>query len=397
MNDELIQEAYYGKLPEFIKIEELLDIIIKKAKKEGPLKCNPNKYPEMKKINAILCKVFGFKKSIIYWEVPRTPNAYTYSMTALLIYTDKSKFITKTDRGFYDNTKTTVLSVYISVGCIEAGLTAQEFLACILHEIGHNFDMSSYQKFDLMLRGIFNPLIMYDIHKIKKQPEENRKNTEKLKLDIHKDIKNENDDIFNNQRRRNRLFKDWMKVMEKVFRESAIINTLMTPYYMVANISGFILMPFFNLVTLASKKGELFADSFATAYGYGKDLITALNKLCDTTRYYDPKSHMFRFFNDLSTLQGEIVSALYDCHGTNMERCQECIEKLKWDLKHNDFPPELKQELVNEINTMTSCYKQFMKYDEDEKLMITKTFRKLSNILFHGKLNISKFLKRNKV
>ena len=113
--------------------------------------------------------------------------------------------------------------------------------------------------------------------------------------------------------------------------------------------------------------------------------------------YYNPKSPVMKFFMDLSNLQSEIVISLLDVHGTDMERCQECIEKLKWDLKHNDFQPELKEELVNEINKMTKIYKSFYKFDKDEQYKITKTFRRFCAILFHGKPNIQKFFKRNKV
>ena len=73
----LIQEAYYGKLPEFEMIEELLTNIIEKVKKD-PKKCNPNKYPEMKKIQKLFTKIFGFKKSIIYWEPYNYEDAYKY-------------------------------------------------------------------------------------------------------------------------------------------------------------------------------------------------------------------------------------------------------------------------------------------------------------------------------
>lgn len=397
MEDKLIQEAYYGKLPEFIKIEELLASVIQKAKKEGPLKCNPNKYPEMQKICKMFCKIFGFKKSIIYWEVPRVPDAYTYSMTAMLIYTDKKKFIQKTDRGFYDNSGTTILTVYISVGCLETGLTEQELLACILHEIGHNFDLSNYHKFDMILQSILNPLLFHETHEIKKHPEDTRKEAENYKKKVYKDVKSENEEIYNNQRRRNRKFKNYEKDMEKYIKQNNISNFRSIPIHAITNIAKFIFMPFVNAYTLAGKKGELFADSFATAYGYGKDLISALGKLSDTRRYYDPKSKVSIFLNDLATLQGEIVSSLSDVHGTDMERCQECIEKLKWDLKHNDFPPELKQELVNEINSMTACYKEFTRRTPEEKLKITKAFRKLVAVVFNGKLNLAKFLKRNKV
>ena len=61
----LMQEAYYGKLPEFNEMEKLFDSIIARVKKEKE-KSNPNKYPEMKKISKLFCKIFGFKKEAFF-------------------------------------------------------------------------------------------------------------------------------------------------------------------------------------------------------------------------------------------------------------------------------------------------------------------------------------------
>ena len=55
-NELLVQEAYYGKLPEFNQLEELLDSVIKKIKKQK--NSNPNKFPEMRKIQNIFSKLF---------------------------------------------------------------------------------------------------------------------------------------------------------------------------------------------------------------------------------------------------------------------------------------------------------------------------------------------------
>ena len=151
----LMQEAYYGKLPEFEQMEKLFDVVIAKAKKEGQ-KCNPNKYPEMKKIEKLFCKLFGFKKSIIYWEPYNMANAYTYSINTFLIFANKKeKMIEKQKNGFYDTTHSIVLTVYLSVGLIlTENMTPRELIGVILHEIGHNFDLSGYHLINYYLNCI---------------------------------------------------------------------------------------------------------------------------------------------------------------------------------------------------------------------------------------------------
>ena len=64
--ENYVQEAYYGKLPEFEELEKQFDKLIRHAKKDGIRKCNPNQYPEQKKTCQIFSTLLGFKHSYIY-------------------------------------------------------------------------------------------------------------------------------------------------------------------------------------------------------------------------------------------------------------------------------------------------------------------------------------------
>ena len=100
---------------------------------------------------------------------------------------------------------------------------------------------------------------------------------------------------------------------------------------------------------------------------------------------------------DLGKFQSEVYVAFFDCHGTNQERCKHILHKLKKDLKKNDFPPELREELVNEINRISRQHKQLRKFDENERFKLTKVWRKVSHFLFGGIPGISKLLPRHQV
>lgn len=390
-SDGLVEESYYGKLPEFVEMEKLFDTIIAKSKKEGLTKCNPNNYKEHKRICSLFCKLFGFKKALIYWEPYSEGNAFTYSLNAFIVFSDKSKMIKKTEKGFYDSSHSIILTVYITTGLIELGLSSRELIAVILHEIGHNFDYSTYHKFDAFISSILTlGSTAVTINKYKD-------NLNDIKLEIDKKIKKQDNDIYNKQKTRDKLSKNWYKNITSRIKYNAVYNAIMMPINTIVDVIYVGLCPLYTINNLAGKKGELFADSFATAYGYGSELITSLKTLGDLNKFYDPKSHVMKFFMDLSKLQSEIVISLIDVHGTDMERCQECIEKLKYDLKHNEFQPELKKELAEEINKMTMAYKAFSKFDKNEKYKITKLARKICAVLFRGKPNIIKFFKRNKV
>lgn len=397
--DNIITEAYYGKLPEFETIEKCLDKIIIRVKKEGFAKANPNKYPEMKTINKLFCKIFGFKNSYIYWEPDNGPNGATVTMGAYLIYTDKSKYIEKTDRGFYDKTGTTVLTVYTSLGIIRLGLTSREILSVILHEIGHNFDMSDYQKIEFFGLKLLHPELKELKEYMLANPEKARQELEDIKLKSFNKNTKKMDKLYGNAKKRQKeldLYKPekYGKIIERVDKR----NMKFTPLYLLDAVFS----PIINVGRAAfpsyasGKKGELFADSFATAYGYGTELISGLNKMNSEMVNVNPKSPSKRFFRTLSEFYYEVSSNI-DVHGSNMERCQECIEKLKWDLRHNDFPPELKRELVNEINSLTHMYKEFSRLEPNERYVLLKLYRKFVKVTSNGKRSFMKFLPRNKV
>ena len=101
---------------------------------------------------------------------------------------------------------------------------------------------------------------------------------------------------------------------------------------------------------------------------------------------------------DLNEASFEIFNGMNgDVHGTHQERAKSCIKKLKADLKKEDFPPELKEELQNEINKLEDRYRKLITATPDDKLRITKIWRRVCNFLFNGANNFYKFFKRNQV
>ena len=391
--ENYVQEAYYGKLPEFEELEKQFDKLIRHAKKDGIGKCNPNKYPEQKKICQIFSKLFGFKQSYIYWEPFYQANAYTYSLNVFMIYSDKKQLIEKRpDKGFYDSSHSIILTVYITTGLLEKNMSARELIAVILHEIGHNFDYSGYHNFESILYAIttFGTSI-FQIHKYKNK-------TNDMKEDYLLQTQMNEKDYYDHQRKRDKINQKMKEAEKNYYKKQQLYRGLIFPLSIPMKMLGFVCSPVLQIADVASKKGELFADSFATAYGYGPDLISALNKLEDNKPIYNPKSSVNKFFFDLGKLSWEMTANITaECHSSNMERCQKSKEKLKWDLKHNDFPPQLKQNLVDEINSLTAMYKSYYTKSEDEQYGITKIYRKYLHLIWGGRPNLTKFLKRNKV
>lgn len=384
----VINEAYYGKLPEFETIEKLLDNISKKIKAD-PKKCNPNKYPETKQIEKLFCKVFGFKKSFLYWEPFNQGNAYTVALNALILFSDKKDAIVKlSNTGFYDQSGKSVLTIYISNGLIlRDDLSSKELLAVILHEIGHNFDVSKYHLIEYMLDAISS--LGTSIYQYKKTDIDEAKLNYKDKLTEHDEY------LYDHDTKRAKENNTNDANMKKIYKINIWLNGILSSTRLGIHI---LLSPFAQLLNLGNKKGEIFADSFPSAYGYSVELVSALNKLGkEKDFYYKPTNGVTKFLYDLYNFNEEIFVSLSDCHGTNQERCKDCLLKLQWDLKNNDFSPELKEELINKINETTDIYKQFIDKSEYEKMPITRAWHHIVNTIFGGRVGFAKFFPRHKV
>lgn len=390
--DRLIEERYFGQLPEFKEMEYYLQRIIDKIKAD-PKHSNPNKFPENEKLQNLMKKVFGVKRSIFYWEPFNIENAYTVACNVLLLIGDSGKYLQKRETtGFYDESHKMVLTIYLYPGVITVSkLTARELLAVILHETGHNFDKSGYHLFSL----IINSFLTFGMNILGTLAYKNKEN--KLKLDYYKQVKKEDDPIFDDTKKRDEINNILMKQYKDYYKGLTWRTVLSLPLNIMALPVLAFACPFIQIGGLSSKAGEVFADSFATAYGYGTELVSALEKFNNTEKYYKPKTPLQIFMNDLGMFQAEVYRAFFECHGSNQDRCKNCINKLKADLKKNDFPPELREELINEINRISAQYKQLISFDEHERYKLTKIWRKINHYLFGGIPHIYRFLKKHRV
>lgn len=393
-NNELFMEAYYGKLPEFEEIEMLFDSIIKRARADG-YDSNPNKYVETKKIENIFAKVFGLKKMVLYWIPSNVKNAYTVTIQSILLFGESKDYIEKrTDRGFYDTSGRSVFTVYAYTGLLQKdiNLSAHELTAILLHEFGHNFDYSKYHMISFLVDCLVNPGYANSIENNKSIEDHN-----KIKDEYLKNTKKYWNKIYASKPERKRKDREYKRAMEKALRTGMfqktirfIASTLTLPFILIISLPV-------QLLSLDGKKGELFADSFATSYGYGSDLITGLEKLGDVSKIKVEHSKGLDIMRDLNNCMDEIFIGLLEIHGTTQERCKETIKKLEADIRSSDFPPELEEELHDELNKVKARYMELLAVSENGDDKILKSWRKICNVIFGGAPNIAKLFKPNRV
>jgi hypothetical protein len=390
--NQYFTEAYYGKLPEFETVEKALDVMIAKARKEGTTKTNPNKYPENAIIQNTFKKVFGLKKMILYWVPAPVVNAYTISIYSYMMFGESKDFIEKrSDRGFYDTSGRSVLTVYMYTSVLSEpiDMTGKELLAVILHEFGHNFDYSRFHMIEFLTDAILNGsdfLTDVQVHKTIEDMND-------IKLDYLDEVKKDAEHLYKNPKERKENEEKYKKALDQ--------------YLNTKSYSRIVKMTFKNLVTaifhlpiqiyhLAGKKSELFADSFATSYGYGQDLMSGLEKL-NNPQVPLKTGKGIEIFRDLDNCIEEIFVGINEIHGTHQERCKAQLKKLKADIKNGDYPPELHDELVEEYEKMKERYHSIIFATPDDQYRITKTWRKICAVIFGGAPNIAKFFKANRV
>ena len=151
-NIDILTEAYYGKKPEFKKIEELLEIIIQRCHniKSGTGDIEINNSKELNQIESLFEKAFGMEEmhltfyTISYGSIITSikikkvmgVNAYTYPSFTAYFKPKKDKQLTGDDL---------VCNVFIDVNLVTSlELTTGELMAIILHEIGHCYNGSFF-------------------------------------------------------------------------------------------------------------------------------------------------------------------------------------------------------------------------------------------------------------
>lgn len=394
-NTETYMEAYYGRLPEFEQISKLFDIMSERATKEKD-RANPNEYTENKQIQKLFAKVFGLKRVYLYWMPHPGPNACTIVIYSIMINSDSEKFIEHDPKkGFYDNSHKSIFTVYGYNDILTYGLTGKELTAIFLHEFGHNFDFSPYhivEYFQDYLYGLTAKNIGTDIEKYND-----------IKLQVKDDLVKEANKLYNHNRTRDRYRRAYNKYLDEDYNKSTSerlkIAIKMLGKNTFMHTLGIPIRLFVNIADIGSKKGEQFADSFATAYGYGPDLLSGLSKLDVVPKAVkiQAKGPVCDFLRDLNEVQYEVLDSMMEEHGSHAERCRDCLMKLRRDLKTNDFPPDMRSDLENEIARLEERYVILTSVNDEQKNKMLAIYRKMMDKFFHGSNNFAKFFKPNQV
>ena len=289
-------------------------------------------------------------------------------------------------------------------------LSGAEYLAIILHEIGHNFDASPYMVISVifnwikLLAQIITRTVIIDpetqermiVNKINPQAILSMVLSTNPGKAVYGTIQHAFElikDVFKPIKR----FMSFLRMVSSEFIKAIIKIT--TPILIVPQtlIYG-ILSPVYHLMTVPTRKTEIFADSFALYYGYSVELSKALDKLTDGLMTRNSKGKVVeltginRLLTDIAMTQYYLTLVLIGAdHGSNETRLLTNMKIIEKELNENKYPPEVEKDLRNQINGLKEVYSVF-KSGGEQSLALLGGAREIVESIFGGRSDyIAKF------
>ena len=418
--DIVINEVYFGKTKELLEIERLIGVMRDKyGIKSIDEKDNRSKFvfkgdrkysnssPEMIKINRLFEKAFGFDSFALIIIHTELTNAMTMPVSVCIDAPESTHKLQASLTGFKKagGDKTFV--------CIMDGiffnekLTPAEVLGVILHEVGHNFQTSispvcrGFSYIDRIIRVIMIPVSIMEIV----QSDRKGKVGDLISMGVALPT------MFNVARKRiidgyQTLIKDQPEVMESIEATNLVITSITGPIALFKDIKNIVkrlatglIPPVLFFKTLAAhigdialsgidERGEIIADKFAAAYGYGAECQTALHK-CRKMGFGMPSQEFIRkipilnLYYDLISVPNQILGHIIDCHPTQIYRTKATLDFMKNELSKEDIDPKMKKQIESQIVKLEKNVKDLT--DVTEKgFFFTNVWSAVMLTLFNG-------------
>lgn len=251
-------------------------------------------------------------------------------------------------------------------------LNGEEMAAMLLHEVGHNFDVTlSNYIFDLISWGCtaFSPLPLAGAAIKAAAPQINWALDNVTKI------------------------LDYIPIVPLFFNLGITgvkaFTYLLGPLGLVTKIGEYI-MKFISGGSISAfhLPKEAFADSFVTAHGLGPALISALNKL-EKTQYITEYGPILELWTGSRSALGSFADMFIDPHPETQTRAKLVLEEMKEVSQDPNLPKPLRKAARNDYERCKKAYDQFLQVDPDERnASVTRFSRSLKEGLFNGKVDL---------
>lgn len=404
---EPVSEGYIGKTPNLLKIENLLGKLHNQIgpyvgdREDNYITMNKLLYdpkvkdskldqhnPIIKEINKLFIKEFGFKDFEFHISSLLEVGSFT-GPDSFVINDITGKNIwnyTLHGKKYYDNDH--IMKVYVNSGIRENQIfTPEEQLAVILHEIGHNFDVSLSARISDILTHIgiifggtpSDPVgFMYHALNILSLLIGSRA----FKVYMHME------DMY--VKIVGTRFYNTLQKMFEVINSVAVFD-----WYKKGNIVAAIELgtnPIFFLSRSTGAGKEAYADSFAVAYGYGPALSSALIKLDKNYSLITGNRYLDGFFYDVSYIN-VLLGMFVDCHPDTLSRISMNIKNLEKISNDPSLPKSYRNEVKKNLEQSRKIYNDYLNEDPRIKHSIVRKIAYfLGDKIFGGQIDLRTYI-----
>lgn len=373
LKEDVILEVYFGDSV----IKDLQTQFSKFRSKWIGKEWNPkiNYDPDLIKFNRMIENQFGYYRFCLNIDPSYDYNAYMINIGWMCSSDFEEGIINnlkvyKSSKGFYFEKDARISSMAACFFGIISNkeFTDREVIGILLHEIGHTFTYAVLNK-----EGLFNrsSCLLAMMKKVSKKAKKNLDgdrdfSDERIESDINdisflQKIKNFFSGIKNN--------KFNIKNAVHFVSQSAKRMSGNMKYYDYTN--------------------EKFADTFASMYGYGADVQSALDKFNKLyIDFYLPKktpSNLSVTIKVATMTMGNMLAFLMgaqDEHPSNLTRIQTQIDYLKKELRNASLDPAMKADLQKQLEEQQKLIDDFINYSGDTdaykayRVYYTKMYKK---------------------
>ncbi len=358
----MLQEAFFGRNPLLDQIEGEFQKIIDASKSSKHV--NVNSY--VTKIEDLTVELFNFK-TVSLGISNVISNALSIGIdTGLTAKIKKGKY----GPMFEKPVKHGVFVVDINVATVQ-GATAAEMTALYLHEVGHAMYMTSIFTKLQSLATFIATLAYYAAHIPQALALAAIGHAETLNSIVTSTVIN----TFARFPLFNKIVGKILKTLtdnialnntfvNEIIGILAFIGKFMSPLTLMKNFkanAGSIPIPIGQLIMLPYQYGhERFSDNFASSFGYGNELASALSKLQNDAGDLFERALMdsgdtgmlLVNITNLMTLPMAVITELTDPHPSTHTRILDQIKMAKYDLKTGNLKPELKKDLEKQLEEL---------------------------------------------
>lgn len=404
IKNNILNEVYFGETEGIQKLFTQFCIIRDKYKDKKNANLKINMDTDLIKFNEMVAQEFGFKQFELSISFSNIPNAYTFTIGTRFDDNNLSKDLTATNKGFKFKNKH-IIVVFITSGLfLNKEMTNREVFAILLHEIGHNFN-TAISDFSNSLVGTAKILKMIAIvlNVIYGnaglgvfQYMSNTSDFTMLIAAIQRALKDEN--LFSYTIT---IYKYISAGIEAVATEIlGLASVLLAPLMTVLQVLGLNIDIIKMLGLEKNYHDEKLSDNFATMYGFGVDLSTALKKLDFTSpskiqtaaKKIPILSHYLDFFETISFA----LTSQLDEHPALLSRIKAQIIYLEKELNSGNCTTGVKKLIEKDIKELETIIDEYGKvYNKIDPRSLKKAYQLTMYKMYGGDIKDKLLSKAN--